>query len=106
MSQFRRLEKKPIALCLLCVFDSLRERTTFKSVVACSQVNRDKDPAEEHEDEYGFDYLRERTTFKSVVACSQVNWDEDPAEEHEDEYGVHLIGGNSDARGSTRASQA
>ncbi len=66
-------------------------------MVACGQVNGNEDPAEEHEDEYGFDYLRERTTFKSVVACSQVNGDEDPAEEHEDEYGVHLIGGNGDA---------
>ncbi len=71
-SQFRRLEKKPNTLPTLwfCVF------------------------------------LTEKTTFKSVVACSQVDGDKDPAEEHEDEYGVHLIGGNGDARGSTRASQA
>ncbi len=79
--------RKSLALCQLCGFDYRRERTTFKSVVACSQVNGDEDPAEEHEDEYGFNNLRERTTFKSVVACGQINGDKDPAEEHEDEYG-------------------
>ncbi len=59
--------RKSLALCLLCSFYYLREKTTFKSVVACGQVNGDEDPAEEHEDEYGFDHRVGRVLSVSPV---------------------------------------